>query len=277
MNGSQPVSYAFPRPGPVLGALLIAMSVVGVLTAFLAAWVPAGAGVFGWFAFEPDHPSRLPWSWLTSGLLTSPTGWTHLLFSIVGLYFLGAPLESRWGPWRFSRFLILSVVLGNLVTVAISRVTPLDAAERFHPDMVFGPAAAITAIAVAWSREYAESTVQLMLLVPIRGKVLLWLTVGFCALDLVYPAGMPEGVVAPFGGLFAGLLFSGTPSLSRSLWLRLRLALLRRQSPGTKAADLLARRPRRARADAPPLRVVSGGLEETLKKRSPTKDKRYLN
>jgi hypothetical protein len=43
--------------------------------------------------------------------------------------------------------------------------------------------------------------------------------------------------------------------------------------------DVLARKPpRRARpSNAPPLRVVSGGLDEVLKKHTPPKDKRYLN
>jgi hypothetical protein len=97
-------------------------------------------------------------------------------------------------------------------------------------------------------------------------------------LDLVYPAGMPEGVVAPFGGLVAGLLFGGTPSPARTTWLRVRLALLRRQSSNVRVEDVLSRKPaRRPRSGAPPLRVVPGGLEEVLKKRTPPKDKRYLN
>ena len=46
----------------------------------------------------------------------------------------------------------------------------------------------------------------------------------------------------------------------------------------TVEGDLAAPKPkRRARPGSPPLRVVSGGLEEVLKKRTPPKDKRYLN
>jgi hypothetical protein len=89
---------------------------------------------------------------------------------------------------------------------------------------------------------------------------------------------MPEGVVAPFGGLLAGLIFGGSPSLARTAWLHLRLALLRRQSTSLRVDDGPAQKPaRRPRPGAPPLRVVSGGLDEVLKKRTPPKDKRYLN
>ncbi len=278
MNGRQPVSFAFPKPGPAVLAVLVAMSALGILTAFLAAWVQDGANVFRWFAFFPVRPLALPWRWLTSGLLTNPDGWSHLFLSLLGIYFLGTPLERRWGPWRFARFVAVSVVLGNLMTLAADLLMPPGAAPRFHPGMVFGPTAVITGIAIAWAREYSDSTVQLFLVVPVRGRVLFWITIGFCVLDLVYPAGMPEGVVAPFGGLIAGLLFGGTPSLSRTLWLRVRLAFLRRQSSGARAQDLFSLTPtRRPKPGSPPLRIVPGGLEDVLKKRTPPKDKRYLN
>jgi membrane associated rhomboid family serine protease len=277
MDGPQ-LSVAFPRPGRALWTVLVAVASLGVVTALLATWGGGAGSVFSWLVYEPSHPFSQPWRLLTSGLLTSPASWGHLLFALVGLYFLGAPLEKRWGAWRFVRFLALAVILGNLTTMLVDRFIGDAAPERFHPAFVFGPAAAITAIAIAWAREYSDSTVQLFMVLPIRGRVLFWITIGFCVLDLVYPAGMPEGVVAPFGGLVAGLLFAGTPSLARTTWLHLRLALLRRQSPNVRVEDVLSRKPaRRPRSGAPPLRVVPGGLEEVLKKRTPPKDKRYLN
>jgi membrane associated rhomboid family serine protease len=270
-------TVAFPRPGRALWTVIVAMTAIGIVTALLETWGHEN-GAFAALVFEPMKGLSQPWRLLTSGLLTSPASWTHLLFALVGLYFLGAPLERRWGPWRFLRFLALSVILGNLTTMVIGHAIPDGAPERFHPAFVFGPSAAITAIAIAWTREYSESTVQLFMVIPMRGRVLFWITIGFCVLDLVYPAGMPEGVVAPFGGLIAGLLFGGTPSLARTTWLHLRLALLRRQSPNVRVEDILSRKPtRRPRSGAPPLRVVPGGLAEALQKRTPPKAKRYLN
>ncbi len=276
MDGPQR-TLAFPRPGRALWAVIISMTAIGVVTALLETWGHDN-GVFAALVYEPRNAFSQPWRLLTSGWLTSPASWTHLLFALVGLYFLGAPLERRWGPWRFLRFLALSIVLGNLTTMVIDHAISEGAPERFHPAFVFGPSAAITAIAIAWTREYSESTVQLFMVLPMRGRTLFWITIGFCVLDLVYPAGMPEGVVAPFGGLIAGLLFGGSPSLARTAWLHVRLALLRRQSPNVRVEDILSRKPpRRPRSGAPPLRVVPGGLEEALKKRTPPKDKRYLN
>lgn len=278
MNRQQGMTFAFPRPGPALWAVLGAMTALGVFTAFLATWVPGGEHVFEALEFDLDHAFVQPWRLLSSGLLTSPVQLSHLVFSLAGVYFLGTTLEHRWGAWRFARFFAIAILFGNLATMAAGGIMPPDAQARFHPDHVFGPMAAITAIAIAWSREFRDSTVNLFLVLPVRARTLLWLTVGLCALDLVYPAGIPEGVVAPFGGVVAGLLFGGSPSLARTAWLRLRLAFLRRRASGARIDDILSAQPkRRPRTGAPPLRIVSGGIDEVLKKRTPPKDKRYLN
>jgi membrane associated rhomboid family serine protease len=278
MNERPAIAFAFPKPGRALLIVLVAMAACGLLTAFLGTWVPGGGLALGLLGYVPDHTWPQLWRLLTSGVLTSPQSWSHLFMSLLGLYFLGAPLEKKWGSWRFARFLALAIVVGNLTVLAVSLVAPMGAQERFHPGLVFGPMAAITAVAVAWAREYSQSTVNLFFFLPVKGKWLFWITVGFCVLDLIYPSAIPEGVAAPFGGVIAGLLWGGTPSLARTAWLHTKLAVLRRRSSTLRVEDVLATKPkRRPRAGAPPLRVVPGGLEEVLKKRTPPKDKRYLN
>lgn len=277
MDGRPTPQLALPKPGRGLTAVLLVMGALGLATALLTTLgVPRAGLLFTLLACAPQHALLAPWTLVTSGLITSPTSWSHLFFSLLGLYFLGAPLERRWGGWRFVLFLAAAVLAGNLVIIGVSAIA---ADGRFHPELVYGPSAAIAAIAVAWSREYPDATVNLFFFVPIRGRVFLWITLGFCVLDLIYPEPIPEGAVAPFGGVIAGLVLGGTPSLARTAWLRLRLLVLRRQASAVQVEDVLsaAKPKRRPRAGAPPLRVVSGGLEEVLKKRTPPKDKRYLN
>jgi membrane associated rhomboid family serine protease len=278
MNGPQAIAMSFPRPRRALWIVLIAMAALGIFNAFLMNWVPGGHQVFEALGCKLDHLLTQPWGLLTSGLLTDPEQWSHLLLSLVGLYFLGASLEQRWGSWRFARFLAIATIAGNLTDLAVSAIVPAGAQGRFHPAFVFGPWAAITAIAIAWSREYGSSTVNLFFVLPVKGRLLFWVTIGFCVLDLIYPTPLHEGAVAPFGGVIVGLLFGGTPSLARTAWLHLRLAVLRRRTTSLTVEDVLEPKPkRRPRPGSPPLRVVSGGLEEALKKRTPPKDKRYLN
>ena len=283
MDRQGQVSFGFPRPGRALWSVLIVIGVLGILQAFLNTW--AGTAILREY-LDCDVAlvkSGQVWRLVTSGVLTSPEQFSHLVYTLIGLYFLGTDLEKRWGAWRFIRFLALSVVVGNLVAMAMGEVVPASAQARFHPQHMYGALAAITGIAIAWSRENAELTVRFLFVIPMRGKVLFWVTLGFCVLDLIYPMSIPEGIVAPFGGVIVGLLIGSTPSVARTIYLRAKLALLRRRrAGGLRSGDLLGPSdgsvaPRGSRGGAPPLRVVQGGLEDALRKRKPPKDKRYLN
>ncbi len=279
MDRSPGLSLGLPKPGRALRVVLIAVLALGLFNAFVGAWMSPAYAVFEALACDLDKVRHGEvWRLLTSGLLTSPDHYGHLVFTLMGLYFLAPDLERRWGPARFVRFLLYSILAGNLTVMAVDALTPPTAQLRFHPGEVYGASAAIAAIAVAWARDNADATVQMFFVVPMRGKWLFWLTVGFCVLDLIYPTALPEGVVAPLGGVAAGIVFGGSPSPARSLYLHMKLAFLRRKSGRSSAADVLSPKgSRRPRHDAPPLRVVPGGLEETLRKRNPPKDKRYLN
>jgi membrane associated rhomboid family serine protease len=273
------MSLGLPRPGRALKAVLVTILALGLYSAFVGAWMPHGFDVFDALAcdIEKLRHGQL-WRAVTSGLLTSPEHYGHLVFTLLGLYFLAPDLERRWGAGRFIRFLLYAILAGNLAVLLVDELTPASAQLRFHPAQVYGASAAIAAIAVAWARDNADLTVQMFFVVPMRGKWLFWITVGFCVLDLIYPTALPEGVVAPLGGVAIGIVFGGSPSPARALYLRMKLAVLRRRSHSMSAADVLTpKAARRPRPGSPPLRVVPGGLEDALRKRNPPKDKRYLN
>src|SRR5580698_4697934 len=99
MNAPPAMMMRFPRPRRALWIVLIAMTALGIFTAFLGTWVPGGDRVFEVLACNPGQALSRPWGFLTSGLLTSPVYQRHLLWSLIGLYFLGAPLEQRLGSW----------------------------------------------------------------------------------------------------------------------------------------------------------------------------------
>lgn len=283
------VSAGFPRPGRTLKAVLAVVAIVAIAGAVIVNWAPGGAtgtSIFEALTFDPRKPERL-WTFVTSGILTSPSRFSHALWSLVGLYFLTTDLEKRWGGARMLRFLALGVVSGNLLVLAVSHL-PIAALSNgvFRPSHVFGPLAAITATSMAWAKENPRSQIRLMFFLPISGKTLSWLTIGFAVLALIFMQESPEGAVAPVGGILAGMAFGGTPSPARSLWLRIKLALLRRKGHTLTVASITSPdRPsgrstaakRSAAKGGPPLRVVQGGLDDDLKNRKPPKDKRYLN
>lgn len=277
--------FAFPRPGRALKAVLAILAIVSLVSAIAMHWAPGPPlGPTIVLGYLTNHPQALftePWrvyTLFTSGLIT--LGLRHIIYTLIGLYFLSPDLERRWGGARFVRFLVASVLMGNLFVLA-GTLLPTSQAI-FHPTMTFGAGAALAATAIAWSRENANSQVRLFFFLPVSGKLLFWVTIGFCVLGVVYYEEVPEGALGPFGGVAIGMLMSGSPSLARSLWLRLRLANLRRKGAAVTVDSILEppSRPRPTsakRKGGPPLRVVPGGLEDELKNRKPPKDKRYLN
>jgi membrane associated rhomboid family serine protease len=285
-RGYQDMSGMFPRPGKALKLLLGLVAALSILGWIVVNWAPGGAkGVeaFLWVACSKDAilSESIPriWTLLTAGLFTRPSGpgaAQDLLWTLVGLYFFSPDLEKRWGAGRFLRFIAFSIVSGFVLSIAIDALAPPHL-QIFHPHVMFGAGAAITATLVAWSRQNANATVRLFFVLPVKGSWFFWLAVFYCVAGvLAWDPQNDAGVVAPFGGIMTGLLLSGTPSVARTLYLRAKLAVLRKQA--TPADRPSSPRPSRtSRSGGPPLRVVYGGLEDELKKRKPPKDKRYLN
>ncbi len=276
------MAFALPRPGPVLKVALILLAATGLVGAIVFNWLPggdAGARPFVYLTCSADRVwnHHEIWRLFTAGLLTKPGGQGaigHLMMTLLGLYFLSPDLEKRWGGARFAWFLVASIVAGYALAVLVDLVAA-PGLEAFHPALTYGAAAAISATAVAWSRENAETEVRLFFVLPVKGKYLFWFTVLYCLLGVLYSDTMPEGAVAPFGGILVGLLLGGSPSVVRSIYLQTKLAMLRKKAGGRLPSMHVS--PKRPKPGSPPLRVVQGGLEEELKKRQPPKDKRYLN
>lgn len=264
--------------------VLATIALVSVCGAVIHNWAPGPPVGPHWWALFACKPSDIPdlhlWTLLTSGVLTSPKSIGHVFFTLLGLYFFTPQLEKTWGGARLLRMLLVSVLVGNLLVLLVDRI-PV-ASPIFHPPLMFGANAALSAVAVAWSREFQNNQVRLFFLLPISGRALFWFTIAMCVLGLVYYQEVPEGAMAPFGGVAVGLALGGHPSPARALWLRIKLALLRRKGATLSVESMLedAPRPRAKRTASkggPSLRVVQGGLEDELKNRKPPKDKRYLN
>lgn len=281
------IALRLPRPGRALKAVLGLLIGFAILSAVMGDIIPR------WLAFSPSDFTSLKstphlphfWAFLTSGLLTPPDV-VAAIFSIIGLYFAGAPdLERRWGGARLLRFLGFAVVFGNLAVLAGSFI-PI-ARESLHPAGVVGPWAAIAAITVAWAKDNWSVTTRWMGVLPLSGKILFYLAIGLSVAAVVFGWNMAEGACAPLGGVLAGYLFSGNPSPARTAWLKFRLGRMRRQagSGGVTVSELLGDMdtPRSSRPatkrnpKGPALRIVQGGLDDDLKNRKLPKDKRYLN
>jgi len=106
----------------------------------------------------------------------------------------------------------------------------------------------LSAVSVAWALTFKARQINLMFVFPVSSRGLLVFVILMNLMYLIGGVSVPEGFVAPFGGMLAGYLFGGgTPSPMRKLWLKARLFQL----------DAEARR----EADARKRRVARSGLE----------------
>ena len=92
----------FPKLTPVVKWLLIANITIYVVAVLIK---PIGSFIYGWFQLEPMWPQVLQiWRLISYQFLHSRTMIWHIIFNMIGLFFLGPTLERHWGSKRFLSF-----------------------------------------------------------------------------------------------------------------------------------------------------------------------------
>jgi membrane associated rhomboid family serine protease len=262
-----------PRPGRALKGVMIALLALWLMFAVGINWASVPPELFLLFCGSTEHILQGEvWRLFTAPLMHQPSGtiW-HILTTMFGLYFFAPTLEKQWGAQRFLRFLALSGVIGYALQFLVQIALPASIAGKLAGEYWYGALPVIDAIAVAWALNNRGGVVRLFFVLPVSSTGLLLFVVGANIMYLLALQQQPEGIISPFGGMFAGwLLGASTPSPARKAWLKLKLARL----------DAEARREGRARRERSKnshLRVIEGGRdgEKPSDKRGP--DGRWLN
>ncbi|HSC89228.1 MAG TPA: rhomboid family intramembrane serine protease [Polyangiaceae bacterium] len=267
MRGDAGAQLMLEKPGPVLRVVLIGLFVIWLGFALSLNW--GGASDEAFFLFTGNTDAILAgqlWRLVTAPLLHVPSGGIgHLLSALLGLYFLGASLETSFGSGRFARFLIGSAVLAYGTQVLVTWV--LGPSPRLVPPHYFGAMPVVEAVAIAWACSFQGRTVNLFFVLPIGTRGLIAFVVGLNLLYLIAGALPPAGHIAMFAGMGYGyLLGGGTPSPLRRAYLRFRLARLEAEVRTEGVA-------RRKRARESGLRVISGGKQDKHTDKHNDKDK----
>jgi membrane associated rhomboid family serine protease len=164
------------------------------------------------------------WRLFTAPLMHQPNTYSHILLALLGLYFLSPSLEESWGSGRFARFLAGSALLAYTLQMLVELALPESIGRRLVGEYWFGLGPVLEAIAIAWALSFRGRTVLLMLVLPVSSGMLVLFVVAVSVLGLIAGELGPSGLVAPFGGMFAGwLLGGGTPPPWRRAWLKLTL------------------------------------------------------
>jgi membrane associated rhomboid family serine protease len=252
---SSQTTLSFPRPGRALWGALIALLSIWLMFAAAINWGDASPELFE--ALCGNTALLLKgqvWRLFTAPLLHMPSGTIgHIVFTLLGLYFLAPSLEEAWGGARLLRFLCFSALFAYALQVVVQLALPTSLGAKLVPYYWYGAAPAVEAVLIAFALTFRNRTVQLFFVLPVSSRGLILFAIAASVLMLIAGAMGPSGLVSPFGGMLAGWLFGGgTPSPMRRWWLWLRLRRLDREASR-------ARTGRRRQAQKSGLRVIEGG------------------
>jgi membrane associated rhomboid family serine protease len=223
--------FSFPKPGKALVGVMVALFAIWLMFALALNWANASLELFLLFTGNDQAIlSGQVWRVFTAPLMHFPKDSVgSILMTLLGLYFLTPSLEQHWGSGRLLRFFALSAITAYAVQFLICRLLPATISTKLVAEYWYGFTPVLEAIAIAWALNFREQQVRLMFVLPISARHLVWFVVGLSVLRVVAMSEAPEGLIAPFGGMFAGWLFGGgTPSPWRRAFLKLRLLQLER-------------------------------------------------
>jgi membrane associated rhomboid family serine protease len=247
-------AFRLPRPGKVLTVALLV--VLGVWLAFATGinWGGADPALFELLCGNTKaivHGEV--WRLVTAPMMHAPGTYSHVMLALVGLYFLSPSLEQSWGSARFARFLCVSALIGYGLQMLVELALPSSLGQRLVGEYWFGLGPVLEAIAIAWALSFRGRTVYLLMVLPVSSGMLVLFVLAVSVLALVAGELGPSGLIAPFGGMFAGwLLGGGTPPPWRRYWLKL---TLKRHERELRRLD----QARRSRVERSGLRVLEGG------------------
>ncbi len=124
----------------------------------------------------------------------------HLLYNMIGLYFLGTYVEQYLRPKKFLQLYVYSALGGLLAHVLVGYLT-----QDYTP--VLGASGAVLGVVIAYATLFPnQSLIIFPIPIPIKAK---WLAIGYIAYDMYNGLGNANTGIAHFahlGGALTGFL-----------------------------------------------------------------------
>lgn len=138
-------------------------------------------------------------------------GFGHLFFNLLGLYFFGQRLESRWGSEQFAKFCLIvgaGAVFTHLVVTGLLHL----ATGAPISSVIVGISGVVYGVMLACALYYPDDIVYFQFFIPIKLKYL----VAIMAVLTFISAGGSQGNIAHLthlGGLLFGFLYVKYPQI----------------------------------------------------------------
>lgn len=147
------------------------------------------------------------WAPLTYSFLHSTTSFLHIIFNMLGVFFLGRAIVPILGAKRFVQLYFGTVILGGLLWWSVSFLSNAPA--------VVGASAAVFGLLAFFASVYPNRDIQVLLFfvipITVKPKILAWVMLGISGLGLIFQEILDPGAYvahsAHLGGMLGGYLF----------------------------------------------------------------------
>lgn len=243
---------SFQRPGPVVLRLIIINAALWlVFSVLINSLQSRGADdVYRWLWLQPEDTvfDGRVWQVLTYGFLHDLSGLSHIVFNCLALYFLGTPLNQRWGGRSFLKFYLIAVLGAGAFSLLVGLLLP------GFDNPIVGASGGIFALLTAFSMLFPTAEILLFFVLPVKARHVIWIAI---AIDIVLFVALPRYDVAIHthigGALMGWLLVTGNWRPTRAAG-RLKRWWSNRRTPGGGAHG----------KGRPDLRVVPGGRDRYI-------------
>jgi membrane associated rhomboid family serine protease len=200
VRDNETVRFQTPKVTPTMKALSAALVAVWLLQVLSGGGGGDRFGAFRWLTLKPSAvvEGLQLWRVLTYAVLGDPSDVVAIVLDVLLVLIFGSALEERVGRARALAAMLGASVFGALVVLAVSRV---DLALLHAP--VVGPAAAMSALTVAWGIQRADERLSFFGAFELRGRHFAMAAAAMTLLSFLFNRSGAH--VASVAGLVAGV------------------------------------------------------------------------
>ena len=194
-GGGGYLTMGFPKPTPLVKKLLIINILIFVLMAVTGQDGKDWAYGVGGLRNIGSGIDWEIWRLISYQFLHNRPG--HLFGNMLGLYFIGPPLERTWGARRFLTFYLGCGLVGGLAYLLLATLTTM-------PSYLIGASGAVLGLLAACAMLFPRMII-ILILFPIPIRVLAALAVGLYVLNMLWYRDLADA--CHLGGMIAGFAY----------------------------------------------------------------------
>lgn len=149
-----------------------------------------------YFGIQPTLLIEQGYYWQLFTYMFCHGSFSHLLFNMLTIYFLGSPVEQRMGSREFLIFYLLTGILSGLISLTIYLISGSMMV------VLIGASGAVFGLLLAFVTFYPNARLLLFFMIPVKAPTLL---IGYTAIELFLFIDRPGSTISHATHL-AGLL-----------------------------------------------------------------------